>query len=186
MSGSTVELIMGPMAAGKTSRAIQMAYRARAVGIRVLLAKHTSDQRAGSPRVETHDALALEAVVCTSAVALHEQLGLAGGELVIIDEGQFWGDDLPAWMEAVLRAHAPVRDLRIVVTALSGDYMRRPWPTVGKLVALASKVHHLTALCTACKREAAFTARIVSGSDRVLLGGMDAYAPRCAECWYAV
>lgn len=189
---NAVHLIVGGMCAGKSGYLLDKGAAAAAVGKRVLYVKLRDDTRdacdgsvaspSASPvRVTTHGARSREALVVDDATDLHVQLGLQGGEWVMMDEGQFWGGSIVHWVRAMLGPLPPVSGVTVYISALSGDSSRAPWPVVSALLPLATNIVHLTALCTECQAPAPYSRRLVRSTRTVLLGGTDVYSPRCAR-----
>ena len=191
--GNSLTLVVGGMCAGKSGWLLDKGAAAAAVGklaIYVKLREDTRDACDGSVasptaspvrQLTTHGARAREAVVVDNAKDLHVQLDLHGGELVLMDEGQFWGGSLVHWVRTMLSCLPPVNDVAICVSALSGDSSRAPWPVVSALLPLATSIVHLTALCTECHAPAPYSRRLVRSTRTVLLGGTDVYSPRCVR-----
>lgn len=71
----------------------------------------------------------------------------------------------------------------VIIAALDGDFLRRPFGRILELVPLAEKVDKLTAVCSSCFGEAAFTHRTVASTDLELIGGAEAYVPHCRTCF---
>ena len=187
MHANVLNLILGPVAAGKTTEGLRRWHRATAVGIRVHCVRPTFDTRSPSDQIETHDGVRADCRVLASAAALHTVLGLGlEPTMIIVDEIQFWDESLTQWVNEMLHPDSPVRGLTILGLGLSGNFARKPWTRVSELIPLASEIAHKTALCTVCKCEAAFSSRLSSATEHVLQGGTELYAPRCAAHWSCV
>lgn len=189
-TASTLELVLGPMFAGKTSRLVA---RARAwerahPDAHVHAFKPVRDARdmhADSPAcIVTHDGAALPARIMGNAADI-DLVAMSAGDMVVIDEAQMWGGDLCTWLHAaVLGEHG--RGLTIVVAALAGDSTASAWRLVSRLVPLATRITHVRATCTVCGAPAPFTARKASrDGPQFMLGGAELYEPRCAGCFHA-
>ncbi len=187
---TTLELVIGPMFAGKTSTLVA---RARAwerahPDARVHVFKPTRDARdtlSDKPAaLVTHDGATLPAHVVSNAADIR-LTAIVAGSMVVIDEGQMWGGDLVAWLREVVLGEAG-RGLTIVVGALAGDSTAGAWSIVSRLVPIATTITHMTATCVICDGRAPFTVRKAQrDAPQFMLGGAELYEPRCAGCFYA-
>jgi hypothetical protein len=59
----------------------------------------------------------------------------------------------------------------------------QPFGTVCDLVPLADTVTKLSAICTACKSEAAFSQRLTADMSAIAIGGAEMYVPACRSCF---
>ena len=71
----------------------------------------------------------------------------------------------------------------VICAALDGDYLRRPFGKILGLLPLAESITKLTAVCTICGADAAFTKRLGSETSVELIGGADMYTSCCRTCW---
>lgn len=101
---------------------------------------------------------------------------------VFIDEAQFFSssgdDELFRFCDALLQAR-----LSVYVSALNGDFMRRPWPAISHLFALSPIVvmHHAWCDGERCGDKAYYTYRLSSNTEQV--GVHDKYMSLCRNCW---
>jgi len=153
-----LELILGPMYAGKTTELLK---RRRG---KTLIINHRLDTRTGDS-VKTHDGVTVPAEKCW-------HINVTGSyDTVLIDEGQFF-----ASLHGVENL-AP----NVVVAGLSGDFMRRPFGQILQLIPKASKVTFLNAVCYGCGGIAPFTKRL--SSDIGVYSVDSTYVPTCNECF---
>jgi len=179
----SLELIIGPMFAGKSSAVQSIIRRHRALGWSVCVLTHASDTRySETPAVVNHDAVAIPAIGCASLSEMKDNLDFKQSALVIIEEAQFFDDLVPFVINAVeeMKKH-------IVVVGLDGDAMRRPFGHVLELIPFTDRITKLTAMCAICRdgKPALFTyahsdeatTRTVAGEACV--GAADKYTPLC-------
>ena len=102
----------------------------------------------------------------------------ADTEVVGIDEGQFFDQNLPA-------ACNTLADLgkRVIVAGLDQDYLGRPFEPMPQLLAIAEYITKTLAICVVCGDPANHTQRLVQSSDRVLVGASGLYEARCRHCF---
>jgi thymidine kinase len=182
VQGGMLELVTGPMFAGKTEFLLERLAAIEAHGYPVLAVK---------PRVDTRwpDSIVSHSGARRHAVSVRngsELVGLADGyKLVGIDEAQFFESDL---IDAVAELR---RATQVVVAALDFDFRGELFAIVPELVNGADVVRRVQAVCGACGGRATLTQRFVDGllapfSDAVIrVGGDELYAPRCSRCYGA-
>jgi thymidine kinase len=175
-----LDLILGPMFAGKSSALIARVRRARALGWKTLLLTSDLDTRYNVGKVchvITHDKDRVDAV---GVLGLMTCLGTPEYEearLIIIEEAQFFVDLVAFVLHAVEKSGKDV-----VVVGLDGDSDRRPFGSLLELVPLADTVTKLTALCKRCGdgTEALFSAAFAgTAKPQVHVGGEESYEPLC-------
>jgi len=180
-----VELIIGPMFAGKTTELLRRARALAAIGQRVVFVAHASDAlRYQSPELSS----AIDAAVRTHA--RDEQRGanvhyasrladvdhlVAHADVVAVDEVQFFSD-----LESFVLRHESRRGLTILLSGLDGDAERRAFGQTLSIIPLCDDVVKLRAF-DSVKRDgsrASFSMRLTehAGASCVRVGGSDLYA----------
>ena len=181
-------VITGPMFSGKTSRLIELLERERLSGRKVILFKPEIDTRSSESKVKTHKGVELDATVVRTGKAGVKALFDVGSDynVIGIDEAQFWDDD--SKLEETLNKLASMKKI-VYVSTLNKDYKGVPFSISENLLALADYIYSLTAVCTKCGEEAVFSQRIIDGiaksGPRIVIGGKEAYQPRCRNCFVA-
>lgn len=177
----SLELLLGPMFAGKSSALLTIVKRHRSLGWPVMVITHSIDKRYGDdPQIVNHDLQKLPAIACDSLVPLFAHADYSTAKLVVVEEAQFFGDLVPFVLKAVDEDHK-----HVVVVGLDGDAERRPFGKILDLVPHADRIQKLTALCYLCAdgtpaifthayNESAFT-------EQTNVGGADKYTPMCRK-----
>ena len=177
-----LDLILGPMFAGKSSALIARVRRARALGWKTLLLTSALDTRYGIVGdVVTHDKDRASAVGVKGLMTCLGTPEYTEARLIIIEEAQFFVD-LVAFVQ-----YAVEKDGKdVVAVGLDGDSDRRPFGSVLELVPLADTVTKLTALCKRCGdgTEALFSAALKGAGasaekPQIHVGGEESYEPLC-------
>ena len=123
----------------------------------------------------THDRTGMK---CLKARKLFDisSLELNEASVVIINEGQFFEDLYDFCINM-----AETRGKHVLVCGLDGDYTRKPFGDILRLVPVAETVKKLSALCAICKdgTKGYFSKRIVEKKEQVLIGSDDMYIPVC-------
>jgi thymidine kinase len=174
-----VEVIAGPMFAGKTEELLRRVRRARIAGQHVVVLTHALDTRAGGGRIASHAGLDSPSEAVESAQGV-EALVPLDADLVAIDEAHFFGPDL---VEVVGRLAA--RGLVVVVAGLDVTFQGAPFEPLPTLMALAERVDKLTAICAVCGADAVFHVRVTKQEAQPgqlvpeHVGGAEMYQARC-------
>jgi thymidine kinase len=174
-----IEVVTGPMFAGKTEELLRRVRRAEIAGLRVAVLTHAIDARSGVNRVASHAGQAARSIAVSSAAAIAEAVPDAT-DLVAIDEAHFFGPDLLAVVPSLAE-----RGITVLVAGLDVTYDGAPYEPMPSLMALAESVTKLTAICTVCGADAVFHQRVEPASapamqlDPSHVGGAEKYQARC-------
>ena len=183
-----LELVIGPMFAGKSSTLQSIVRRREAVGMKVMVIKHSIDQRyldvsgAVNDRVVNHDLQWVPAIASSELMPMLDSDDFRNADLVIVEEGQFFPDIVEFAIEAV-----EGRQKDLMVVGLDGDAHRKPFGRLLELVPLADEIHRLHALCKLCRdgTPARFTCAVsaevaaATSGGKPNVGGADSYMPVC-------
>jgi thymidine kinase len=153
-------LYVGPMFAGKTRRLVDVrdGDPGRAVMVRPALGAKRDDGT----------------FVVDSLVDFADAVDPETTGVVCVDEGQLL-EDVADGAERLV-----AKGVRVHVAALSGTASRRPWPVIGRLVAMADAVLHLRAPhCARCGAPGAPFTKALAAPPA---GARDEYAPSCRAC----
>ena len=184
--GGFLEVITGPMFAGKTSELIKRIERQAYAKRKVALFKPSIDDRYSKSEVVAHNGLRYKAyVVPTSEEGVRKIVELTrkeGFEVIGIDEVQFFP------MEIVDALNELADDgVYVIAAGLNLDFKADPFPVTKELLVRADNIVYLTAVCTVCGRPATRSQRLIDGkpaprdSPVVLVGGRESYEARCRE-----
>lgn len=162
-----ITLIIGPMFSDKTSYLFSVYDKLILQGYSCLILKYINDNRFGSNEniLITHDnksrpALGTDDLTDFSKFQKYDAL--------FIDEIQFFNIDFDKLVEFS-------KYKKVVVAGLSGDYMRKPFDNVSKLIPLASRIKHKKAICLHNGKKASFSKRLVADNTRILIGDNTIY-----------
>ncbi len=173
-----LELILGPMYSGKTTRLIEH-YRAyKYIGKNIVVINYSLDTRYSDTMLSSHDRCEIP---CAFANNLNKDLWL-NADVVLINEGQFFSDLVPAVQEMVETYGKTVH-----ICGLDGDFQRQRFGTILDLIPLCDKVEKLTAFCGICRNgtPAIFSRRVSNESEQVVIGS-DNYVPVCRKCYSGI
>lgn len=174
-----IEVVAGPMFAGKTEELLRRVRRALIGGRRVEVFTHALDTRPGTETIASHAGLEHPSRAVGSAAGIPPRVH-ADTDLVAIDEAHFFDAELvPVVEELAARGHL------VLVAGLCVTFGGRPFEPLPSLMAVAERVDKLTAICTVCGEEAVFHQRTmpVEATDTRLVpehvGGAEKYEARC-------
>ncbi len=177
-----IEVVCGPMFAGKTEELIRRVKRMDFAKKKYLIFKPTIDNRYSISEVVSHNQRKVEAINISSSDQIAKYI-TDDIEAVLIDEVQFFDDNIVE----VIRDLAN-NGLRVICTGLDCDFRGNPFPIVANLLAMAESITKLTAICVCCGSEATMTQRIINGKPAkyddptILVGEKESYEPRCRKC----
>ena len=174
-----VEIICGPMFAGKTEELLRRVRRAVIAGRRVVVVGHALDDRGGTDRLTSHAGLDHPSITVSTAAQIERAVG-DDAEIVAIDEAQFFGREL-----VPVVGRLADRGLVVIVAGLDVTFDSEPFEPLPSLMALAERVDKLTAICAICGEDAVFHVRVdaptARSNDLVAdhVGGTEKYQARC-------
>lgn len=174
-----IDLILGPMFAGKTTQLIKRIKDYEKEKKTCLVLNHTLDSRYSSESfLISHNndkipAIKINKIEEIISNKLYEQFDVVG-----IDEGQFFSD-------ISIGAEILANEGKIViVSGLDGNYLRKPFADLINLIPMAECVIKLQAVCVKCNANASFTKRLKNERDEVLVGDQQIYIPLCRKCYF--
>lgn len=175
----SLQLIIGPMFAGKTTYIQNTIRRLDALGLECVAYKPGIDNRYGDDSfIYNHDKVKVSAVCVPSLLAEISTDDYKKAKSVIIEEGQFFHD----LYDFVL--HAVETDRKnVIVAGLDGDRYRRPFGQILELIPIADTITKLTSFCKICKdcTVGLFTYGSTTSKETVHVGGADTYMPLCRK-----
>lgn len=183
MTSSYLELIIGPMFSGKTSKLLEIYKQCVFCNIPVAVINHDTDTRYHDTMLSTHDKIMIPCIQTAhiqdiwnieSEYATH----LRTAQVILINEAQFF-DDLLLAVEEMLNSGK-----KVYVAGLDGDFKRKKFGDVLDLIPLCDKVTKLTSLCSLCKNGelGIFSMRLTKEKQQTLIGS-DNYIPVCRSCF---
>jgi thymidine kinase len=173
---SYLEVIIGPMFSGKTSKILDIYKKCIFCKIPVLIINHKLDTRYSYDSLSSHDNL--KAPCIFSKTLLTSEIDLLNIEVILINEGQFF-DDLYLFVEKYIQ-----QNKQIYVCGLDGDFEKKKFGQILDIIPLSDKVTKLTALCSICKNgtKAIFSKRLTDEREQTVIG-TNSYIPVCRICY---
>ncbi len=172
-----IEVVTGSMFSGKSEELIRRVRRAEIARQKVQVFKPKLDSRFSQDYVVSHSDIRYAAQNVASARELLEAVK-PDTEVVAIDEGQFFDQELPMICSSLADSGR-----RVIVAGLDQDYLGKPFEPMPQLLAIAEYITKTLAICMVCGNPANHTQRLVASRERVLLGAQGAYEARCRHCF---
>jgi thymidine kinase len=191
-----LEIILGPMFSGKTSRLVEIYKQCKFCNINVVVINHSIDDRYDDKLMSTHDQVKIPCIKTEKLLELwteeysdletnielipkiEEKLMIIRSSVILINEGQFFSD-LKQFVKKMLE-----NSKQIYVCGLDGDFERKKFGYILDLIPLCDKVTKLSSLCGLCKNGSPgiFSKRITSEKEQTIVGS-DNYIPVCRNCY---
>ena len=176
----SLELIIGPMFAGKSTEAIRRIRGFQATGTPHMVITSLRDTRydPSGESISTHSGQSIPAMALTELKGALSTDVFARAKHVVIEEAQFFPDLYDVVIEMVEK-----RGKHLLVFGLDGDSERRPFGQVLDLIPLADKYAKLQAECRLCGdgTPALFTKRYSTYTEQVCVGGTEIYKAVCRK-----
>jgi thymidine kinase len=172
-----IEVVVGSMFSGKSEELIRRLRRAQIARQKVQIFKPQIDTRYADDHIVSHSEMRIPSMPVRSSRELLERVA-PDTEVVGIDEGQFFDQELPAICNTLADMGK-----RVIVAGLDQDYLGQPFEPMPQLLAIAEYITKTLAICMVCGNPANHTQRLVASEDRVLLGAQGTYEARCRRCF---
>ena len=190
-----LEIIVGPMFSGKTSRLVEIYNQCKFCNISVAVINHSIDNRYDDDLLSTHDRVKIPCIKTDKLMNLwiehinleesvddipriNDKFKVGMSSVILINEGQFF-PDLEEFVKIMLK-----NNKQIYICGLDGDFERKKFGQILDLIPLCDKIHKLTSLCSLCKNgtKGIFSMRLTNQTEQTVVGS-DNYLPVCRECY---
>lgn len=171
-----LEVICGPMFAGKSSHLLERHRTFTQQGLRVDAFKPARDTRYCAQQIMTHDGAALKATAISAAADITASPQPAS--VILIDEAHFFGNAL---ITPVMQLVQMGR--RVIVAGVDKDHRGNAFVPFPHLLIEADSVTKLHARCHQCGAPAIHSQRMIDDDSPIVVGGADLYEARCRECF---
>jgi thymidine kinase len=188
-----LELIIGPMYSGKTSKLLEIYKQCKFCDISVCVINHSLDKRYHNTMLSSHDKVMIP---CLNVHNLHalwfndgmidtiEQFDssnrklIKDADVILINEGQFF-NNLYDVVYDMLR-----NKKTIYICGLDGDFERKKFGEILDLIPICDNISKLTSLCSICKNgtPGIFSMRITKEKQQTVIGSEN-YLPVCRNCY---
>lgn len=173
-----IEVVCGPMFAGKTEELIRRIRRLEYAKQNVLVFKPKIDNRYAQDEIVSHNMSKKPSIIIEKSIEVWNYIN-DKTDAVVIDEVQFFDDEIVEISETLAD-----RGIRVIVGGLDRDFRGEPFGPMPALLARAEFVTKLTAICVKSGLPATRTQRIIDGKPAhyndptILVGANESYEPR--------
>ncbi|MDL2292623.1 thymidine kinase [Acholeplasma sp. OttesenSCG-928-E16] len=181
-----IEVVCGPMFAGKTEELIRRIKRLEYAKQNFLVFKPKIDNRySNKNEIVSHNLSTAEAILVESSVEILEHINKSQIKMdaIIIDEAQFFDEGIVGVVDRLAD-----KGLRVIVGGLDRNFKGEPFGPMPQLLAIAEFVTKLTAICVKSGKPATRTQRIINEKPAfyedpvILVGAKESYEPRSRQC----
>ncbi len=177
-----IEVITGPMFAGKTEELLRRIKRLEYAKKNIIVFKPQIDGRYAADEVVSHNNNRTKSINISKGrdMLLHIQ---PSTQVIAVDEVQFLDSETVDILDFLAD-----QGKRVIVSGLDSDFRGETFGFMGRLISIAEFVTKLTAVCVKCSAPATRTQRIVNGKPAkfmdpiVLIGASESYEARCRHC----
>lgn len=178
-SGGRLELILGPMFSGKTTRLIELYHEFQKKKVNVIAINFADDTRYHDTMLSTHDNVMIPCIQCHNLNEIIENDNIQNSSVILINEGQFFQDIFEIVINLVEN-----QKKHVVICGLDGDFKRVKFGRLCDLIPLCDSITKLQAKCN-CGKDAIFSHRVTNEIAQVVIGSSN-YIPLCRTCYLDV
>jgi thymidine kinase len=175
-----LELILGPMKSGKTSRLIQLYNQYTFCNIPCVVINHRLDRRYHDTLLSSHDEIKIPCVQTERLADVWQKEKEFAAEVFLINEGQFFDDLYEVVLDMLDKGK------KVYVGGLDGDFRRNKFGQILDLIPYCDSVTKLKSLCGICRdgTTALFSLRLSEEKEQTVIG-VDNYIPVCRKCYHS-
>ncbi len=173
-----IEVVCGPMFAGKTEELIRRIKRLEYAKQNVLVFKPLIDTRYDQDEIVSHNMSKKPSIIIDKSIEIIDYVK-DDTDAVVIDEVQFFDQEIVQIAEDLAD-----KGIRVIVGGLDRDFRGEPFGPMPNLLSRAEFVTKLTAICVKSGLPATRTQRIIDGKPAnykdptILVGANESYEPR--------
>lgn len=173
-----IEVITGPMFSGKSEELIKRIRILSYAEINTLIIKPKIDNRFSNTDIISRNGVSIASYTANNVEDIKQLFENGNYKALVIDEIQFFDISLIDYLDKLAND-----GIRIIVCGLDQDYLRRPFPIIANLMAIADSVDKLKAVCLKCKKAASCSFRTSTSKNVIEIGDIDKYEARCRKCY---
>jgi thymidine kinase len=178
MNNGYLELILGPMFSGKTTRLVEIYNKHTRSAKSVVAINFAKDTRYHDTMLSTHDKVFIPCIFAEKINSLLSHEDVINANVILINEGQFFEDIYDSVITLVEKMHK-----KIYICGLDGDFKRNKFGNLLDLIPYCDAIVKLRSNCTKCNNDAIFSHRISCEQNQVVIGS-DNYMPLCRKCYH--
>ena len=183
-----LEIIMGPMFSGKTSKLLEIYKQCVFCNISVSIINHSLDKRYHDSMISSHDKIMAPCLqakelkdvwsIDDTSISMTNDDILKKSDIILINEGQFFSDLYDVVIDMLKHKK------QIYICGLDGDFERKKFGNILDLIPLCDKITKLSSLCSKCKNGTLgiFSLRLTNEKTQTVIGSEN-YIPVCRKCY---
>ena len=172
-----LEVITGGMFAGKTDELLRRLERHRIARRRVALIKPALDTR--TTKVRTHNGKEFDSLTVEAQDRAAVERIIRENDVIGFDEAEFFGKEIYQLLKEYEQSGT---EKIFIACGLDMDSEGEPFGIMPALMAIASDVTKLHAVCEDCYLPANISFSVVEKKEQILIGGKDKYKALCWRC----
>lgn len=176
MDNGSLEIILGPMFSGKTTRIIERYKHFIRNNLAAVAINFADDTRYHDTMLSTHDKEMIPCIQCMNIDELLKNDVITNYTHILINEGQFFKDVYETTLLLVEKFKK-----HVTICGLDGDFKRVKFGKILDLIPFCDKVVKLSSICD-CGHPAIFSHRITKETSQIVIGSSN-YKPLCRKCY---
>ena len=188
-----IELWIGPMFSGKTTKVVELYNEIKADGKQIIAINYDKDTRYYTNKITTHDDISIPCISISTLDDIYRNKitnildtpyndnfidsKLAAAEYVFINEAQFF-DNLKQFTLELAEKY----NKNIILCGLDSDFKREKFGEILDLIPHANKITKLYGLCAQCSEPSIYTHRLSKETKQEVIGVKN-YIPLCRGCY---
>lgn len=176
-----LEVITGSMFSGKSEELIRRLRRAEYAKQKIVVFKHSIDNRYGEKGIFSHGRESFEAYPVNTVEQMEEIMDKnIDTDVIGIDEVQFFGEKIVNFCKKYVEYGK-----RVIIAGLDMSFRAEPYHPMPELMSISDQTDKLQAICTICGKPAYASQRIINGEPAyyedplVMVGASENYEARC-------
>jgi len=172
-----IELIIGPMFSGKSTKLIQEIRKLKIINSSYIIIKSNIDIRYEKNYIVSHNNEKESCIITDDLNTIEDEI-IFKSSTIIIDEGQFLKNlknKVLYWSEKLNK--------NIIIAGLDGDYKRNPIGEILELIPYCDKCIKISALCKHCNdgTPGIFSFKLTKNNSQILVGSTELYVSVCRK-----
>ena len=175
----SLELIIGPMYAGKTNKIIEI-YNELINTTNVLVIDYIEENIIETGKITSHDNLKIDCLKTNKLenIKLHLKEKYDDYKHIIVNEAQFF-QNLKDWVLNILE----IENNNITLCGLDADFNRSKFGEIWDLIPHADSVIKLKGKCNYCDNKSLYSHRINNKLSQQVILDCTLYLPLCRLCY---
>ena len=178
-----LELIIGPMFSGKTSKLIDYYNYFIGENKKVLAINYDGDNRYSNTNIVSHDNKSIESEFTNNLYKINNileeknKLDIDKYDVILVNEGQFF-EEIVSWTKFRVESMNQI----VIICGLDCDFKRELFGNLYKLIPICNSIIKLNAICKICNSEDGLFSYRTCNSNNIIVIGND-YIPLCRRCY---